>query len=92
MAIISTWEYAAFDASEPDDFRRNSRWALIVDPSRPDGAHGTLGDGDDVVLEPRKITVAQADVAEVGRSDERVERGDLPRRSRRRAGEAETPR
>ncbi len=39
MAIISTWEYAPFDANDPDDFRPNSKWALIVDPSRPDGAH-----------------------------------------------------
>jgi quercetin dioxygenase-like cupin family protein len=39
MAIISTWEYAPFDASDPDDFRPNSKWALMVDPTRPDGAH-----------------------------------------------------
>ena len=39
MAIISTWEYAPFDASDPDDFRPNSKWALMVDPGRPDGAH-----------------------------------------------------
>lgn len=39
MAIISTYAFAPFDESDPDDFRPNSKWALIVDPGRPDGAH-----------------------------------------------------
>ena len=32
MAIVSTFDYAPFDESDPDDFRPNSHWALLVDP------------------------------------------------------------
>jgi mannose-6-phosphate isomerase-like protein (cupin superfamily) len=32
MAIIPTFDYAPFDASDPDDFRPDSRWAVLVDP------------------------------------------------------------
>ena len=28
-----------FDASDPDDFRPNSKWTLLVDPTSADGAH-----------------------------------------------------
>jgi len=33
MAIVPTFGYASFDESDPDDFRPNSRWAVLVDPS-----------------------------------------------------------
>ena len=39
LAIIPTHTLAPFDASDPDDFRPNSKWTLLVDPARPDGAH-----------------------------------------------------
>jgi mannose-6-phosphate isomerase-like protein (cupin superfamily) len=32
MAIVSSFDYAPFDESDPDDFRPNSHWALLVDP------------------------------------------------------------
>jgi quercetin dioxygenase-like cupin family protein len=32
MAIISSVHYSPFDESDPDDFRPNSKWALVVDP------------------------------------------------------------
>ena len=32
MAIVSSFDYAPFDESDPDDFRPNSRWAVLVDP------------------------------------------------------------
>ena len=32
MAIVPTVDYAPFDESDPDDYRPNSRWALLVDP------------------------------------------------------------
>ncbi len=34
MAIISSLHYAPFDESDPDDFRPNSKWALVVDPGQ----------------------------------------------------------
>ena len=34
MAIITSFDYATFDESDPDDFRPNSKWALLVDPGR----------------------------------------------------------
>ncbi len=34
MAIISNVHYSPFDESDPDDFRPNSKWALVVDPSQ----------------------------------------------------------
>ena len=36
MAIISSVDYLPFDESDPDDYRPNSKWALVVDPN-PDG-------------------------------------------------------
>ena len=39
MAIITTFDYAPFDESDPDDFRPNSKWALLVDPGRDADAH-----------------------------------------------------
>src|SRR5438552_16563105 len=34
MAIIESFTYAPFDESDPDDFRPNSKWALLVDQGR----------------------------------------------------------
>ncbi len=45
MAIIASFDYAPFDESDPDDFRPNSKWALLVDPGRDPEAHV-----DDVTL------------------------------------------
>ena len=39
MAIIASFDYAPFDESDPDDFRPNSKWALLVDPGRDPEAH-----------------------------------------------------
>jgi quercetin dioxygenase-like cupin family protein len=39
MAIVSSFEYAAFDERDPDDFRPNSRWALLVDPGGNSDVH-----------------------------------------------------
>jgi quercetin dioxygenase-like cupin family protein len=39
LAIIPTHTLEPFDESDPDDFRPNSKWTLLVDPTRPDGAH-----------------------------------------------------
>ena len=33
MAIVSMFDYAPFDESDPDDFRPDSRWAMLVDPA-----------------------------------------------------------
>jgi quercetin dioxygenase-like cupin family protein len=32
MAIVPKYEYAPFDDNDPDDFRPDSRWAVLVDP------------------------------------------------------------
>jgi len=32
MAIISRYDYTPFDESDPDDYRPESRWAVLVDP------------------------------------------------------------
>ena len=32
MAIISRYEFTPFDESDPDDYRPDSRWAVLVDP------------------------------------------------------------
>ncbi len=45
MAIISSLHYAPFDESDPDDFRPNSKWALVVDPS-----HGGQDFVDNITL------------------------------------------
>lgn len=39
MAIIRSYELAPFDASDPDDYRPNSKWAALVDRSNPGGGH-----------------------------------------------------
>ena len=39
MAIISSYDYAPFDESDPDDFRPDSRWALFVDPGGTSEKH-----------------------------------------------------
>ncbi len=39
MAIITTYDLVPFDEGDPDDYRPRSRWALLVDPSRPGGGH-----------------------------------------------------
>jgi len=31
VAIVRTYELAPFDGNDPDDFRPNSRWAVLVD-------------------------------------------------------------
>ena len=32
MAIVTSYALGPFDASDPDDYRPSSRWALLVDP------------------------------------------------------------
>ena len=39
MAIISQLHYTPFDESDPDDFRPDSRWALLVDPDGMNAPH-----------------------------------------------------
>ncbi|HYZ19880.1 MAG TPA: cupin domain-containing protein [Gaiellaceae bacterium] len=39
MAIIESFTYAPFDESDPDDFRPNSRWALLTDPGGDADSH-----------------------------------------------------
>ena len=39
MAIIARYDYAPFDETDPDDFRPNSRWALLVDPGGTSEKH-----------------------------------------------------
>jgi quercetin dioxygenase-like cupin family protein len=39
MAIVSSFDYAPFDESDPDDFRPNSRWAMLVDPRGKSDVH-----------------------------------------------------
>jgi quercetin dioxygenase-like cupin family protein len=39
LAIFARYDYAPFDESDPDDFRPNSRWALLVDRSVGSSAH-----------------------------------------------------
>lgn len=36
MAIVSSFDFAPFDESDPDDFRPSSHWAVLVDPGRND--------------------------------------------------------
>jgi quercetin dioxygenase-like cupin family protein len=36
VAIVSRFELAPFDESDPDDHRPNSRWALLIDPGNAD--------------------------------------------------------
>ena len=38
MAIVRKFDYAPFDDSDPDDFRPDSRWAVLVDPGEDHGA------------------------------------------------------
>jgi quercetin dioxygenase-like cupin family protein len=47
MAIVTTFDYAPFDESDPDDFRPDSRWALLVDP----GEAGARVDDITVIVE-----------------------------------------
>lgn len=46
MAILSDYELAPFDETDPDDYRPNSRWAVLVD-SAPDGSDSHV---DDITL------------------------------------------
>jgi hypothetical protein len=39
MAIVSSFDYAPFNESDPDDFRPNSHWAMLVDPRGNSDAH-----------------------------------------------------
>ena len=39
MAIVPTYDYTPFDESDPDDFRPDSRWAVLVDPGRTSEKH-----------------------------------------------------
>jgi quercetin dioxygenase-like cupin family protein len=39
MAIVSSFDYAPFDETDPDDFRPNSRWAMLVDPRGNSAVH-----------------------------------------------------
>jgi quercetin dioxygenase-like cupin family protein len=39
MAIVQKYDYAPFDESDPDDFRPDSRWAVLVDPGGTSETH-----------------------------------------------------
>jgi quercetin dioxygenase-like cupin family protein len=39
VAIISRYDYAPLDESDPDDFRPDSRWAVLVDPGETSKKH-----------------------------------------------------
>jgi len=39
MAIVSSFDYAPFDESDPDDFRPDSHWAVLVDPGGISDVH-----------------------------------------------------
>ena len=39
MAIISRYDYTPFDESDPDDYRPESRWAVLVDPGGTSEKH-----------------------------------------------------
>jgi quercetin dioxygenase-like cupin family protein len=52
MAIVSSFDYAPFDESDPDDFRPNSRWAMLVDPRGSSAVHV-----DDITLIIEEIAV-----------------------------------
>jgi quercetin dioxygenase-like cupin family protein len=39
MAVFTHYDLSPFDESDPDDFRPNSRWALLVDESSASGTH-----------------------------------------------------
>ena len=45
MAIVSRFSSVPFDASDPDDFRPNSHWTVLVDPAGD--SHGHV---DDITL------------------------------------------
>lgn len=61
MAIIDRLQFSPCDdASEPDDFRPRSKWAVAVDPASPDGRYvrdpaGTAHDGRNVGSEPWRV-------------------------------------
>lgn len=48
MAIIPSFHYSHFDESDPDDFRPNSKWALVVDPGQ---THQTFVDNIALIFE-----------------------------------------
>ena len=37
MAFIQSFSYSPFDESDPDDFRPNSKWAVLTDPGDQGG-------------------------------------------------------
>jgi quercetin dioxygenase-like cupin family protein len=39
VGIVSEYELLPFDESDPDDFRPDSRWALLVDPNDQGRSH-----------------------------------------------------
>ena len=39
MTVIERLRYRSYDASDPDDFRPGSTWAMACDPARADGAY-----------------------------------------------------
>ena len=39
MAIVSSYVYAPFDQSDPDDFRADSHWAVLADPGGDSEVH-----------------------------------------------------
>jgi quercetin dioxygenase-like cupin family protein len=63
MAIVVSFDYVPFDETDPDDFRPNSKWALLVDPRHDDRAHvdnitvifEELAPGDRIPLHTRPI-------------------------------------
>jgi len=45
MAIVTSYDSAPLDESDPDDYRPKSHWAVLVDPGGP-----SLGQVDDITL------------------------------------------
>ncbi len=82
MAILTTYDLEPFDASDPEDFRPNSKWVLLVDPTRPDGAHvdnitvifEEIAPGDRIPLHTHpihEVLLVDAGTPEVTLGDER---------------------
>ena len=83
MAIIESFTYSPFDESDPDDFRPNSKWALLVDPGGKGEIHvdnitlifEEIGVGDRIPLHVHPIH----EVIVVDEGDAQVTLGDETR-------------
>ena len=81
MAIVSSFDYVPLDEGDPDDFRPNSHWALLVDPGGNSAVHvdditliiEEIAPGDRIPLHTHPISeliVIQEGNAEVTLGDE----------------------